>query len=533
MRPRGFEKLPAGPFRVVDGYVEEFPTDGYRVASHFERNLVFTNGKWVGKRFVLQGWQEQLLIDAFELREDGVTRRYRDFHIWVPKKQGKTETGAGLGHWAIEASGEPSPSTAICASAEDQADVLFGAAKTMAEQSPSLRGLLEIYERQIQVPGEPNAWLRRVPANGGKFDGKLLFMALCDEIHEWLTANQRKMYGMLRGALAVRDAPMFVTFSTAGESEADLDEDEWSPWWRLWQYTMRMIAGEIEDETTFVRLWQAPDGVDYRDPSAWADPGTNPSYGVTVQEAFYRSELSKRTASEFARYYLNRPQESISNWLEPGDWDACGLVLEGSEGEQERLWEEMWRHEEPTWLGWDASTKRDSTVIVAVQWCEIEGRRRLLVRSWFWERPMIGGEWDQSWRVPTDEVTAKVADLHREYQVMSCGYDPYFIAWVAEGLLASGLPLIEWPQTSQRMAPATQALYEMVTEKVLAHRGEPRQNRHIAAVKAKLVRGGQVLVKGERGRRVDFAIALAMAVSEAIGPSDGPSVYEERGAVVL
>jgi phage terminase large subunit-like protein len=74
------------------------------------------------------------------------------------------------------------------------------------------------------------------------------------------------------------------------------------------------------------------------------------------------------------------------------------------------------------------------------------------------------------------------------------------------------------------MARATQAVYELVSERTLAHDGDPVQNRHMRAVSTKFIRGGLMLAKSQRGRKVDFAIALLMAVGEALSPSESEGI---------
>lgn len=453
----------------------------------------------MGRPFRLLPWQKQLILDLFELVEDEtlgrMRRRYRTALIGVPKKQGKTELAAALACYFLLGSGEPSPGIAIAAAADYQADLVFRSAATMIELSPTLRGVAEIFRDEIVVPGVPNARIRRVAAAGGKLDGMRLMVSIFDELHEWLSPNQRKVFGMLRGALALADEPLNLMITTAGEDDGEIDEDAVAPWLRMYRYGRLVESGEIDDPAFFFRWWMAPPGCDHRDMNNVR--ACNPSFGVTVQEAFYIDELGKRTESEFRRYYLNQPVESVNLWLEHGTWESCQVPpfeLDPSL---------------PTWLGWDASTKRDSTAVVLVQ--PREGR--LYVKARAWERPFRDGVPVPEWRVPRSEVLDYVRECYRNHNIIAGAYDPHAIAWVAEDLEHEGLPLYEWPQTDQRMCPATQALYEAVIDRRMAHDGDPVLARHIKAAKVKQTpRGGQRLVKSDTGRKIDAAIALVMAI---------------------
>lgn len=529
---------PGGGNRLV-----KFPTVGDRVIRWIEANCVFTKDRWLGRPFRFLDWQKQWLIDLFEMvwdtslpgwfcqecdwrRATGLLpgglfpeevlarsacrlcgeynqlgrwrRRYRTGYTGVPKKNGKTEVVAALATYFLAGSGEPDPKVAAAAAADYQADLVFGAAKTMCMHGVALRQRTECFTREILSPQQPSAWIRRVAAAGGKFDGQNLLVPIGDELHEWVTPNQRKMYGMLEGATATRDEPLGLYITTAGEDDGEVDEDDLVPWLRLYRKGLRVASGEDPDETFFFRWWGAPPGCDHRDQAIWADPGVNPSFGVTVRLPFFIDQLGKRSESEFRRYYLNQPVESINIWLEHGVWEACQVppfeLVKGA----------------PTWVGWDASTKRDSTGVVAVQL--VDGRYRVKLRAW--ERPWgANGEPVADWKVPRNEVLDYVRMLFRSYNVVAGAYDPAQIAWVAEDLEDEFPNLFDWPQSNERMVPATQSLYEAIIDGRLAHDGDPVLGRHMKAAKVKTIGGrGQRLVKSEKGRKVDGAVALVMAM---------------------
>ncbi len=520
LRPEPWPITPLGPYRLAPGggsKLVKFPTKGLRVIRWIESHCCFTDDRWAGKPFRLLPWQKQLILDMFEQVWDEELgrwrRRYRTVYVGVPKKQGKTELAAAISCWFLFGSGEPSPNIIAAASAEDQADLVFNAACAMVEGTERfapLRDLAEVWAKEITLPGQRNARIRKIAANGGKFDGKRLLLGVCDELHEWQTPNQRKMYGMIRGAFATREEPMQLIITTAGEDTGDEDEDAVAPWLSLYRYGRKLEAGEVQDDAFMFRWWMAPADCNHRDRSIWASPSVNPSFGVTVREAFYADEVSKRTESDFRRYYLNQPQETLNIWLEHGTWEACRSQqpFELQKGVR-------------TYLGWDASTKRDSTAVVVAQW--VEGRLRVKPRVW--ERPILPGNVpDPNWKVPRNEVVEYVTGIYEQYDVVAGGYDPAFISWIAEDLEARGLALFEFPQNDTRMVPATQALYEMIIDKQLEHDGDPVLTRHIKAAKVKRVgRGGERLVKSETGRKIDAAIALVMAVGMATGPDPRPA----------
>lgn len=518
LRPEPWPVTPLGPYRLrEDGKLEQFRTIGDQVIEWIEANCVFTDGKWVQQPVRLLDWQKQLLLDLFEVVYDPALERwrlrYRTALIGVPKKQGKTELVAFIALWFLFGSGFPSPGIPVAAAAEYQADLVFGAASRCVEMSPTLSKHAEVWAKEIRAPRIPNGMIRKVAASGGKLDGMKALACVYDELHEWLAPNQRKLFGMLRGALALADEPMNLMITTAGEDDGEEDEEAVAPWLRMYRFGRRVESGEVDDPAFFFRWWMAPPGCDHKDLSVVMDPAVNPSAGVTVQEAFYRDELTKRTESEYRRYYFNQPVESLSFWLPWGSWEEC-------EAKSVRF-----DKESPTYLGWDASTKRDSTAVVLVQVRD----ERVYVKSKLWERPWKDGAPDEDWRVPRNDVLRYVRQCYERYNVVAGGYDPAQIAWVAEDFEDEGLALYEWPQSDARMVPATQALFEAVIDKRLVHDGDLGLQRHIRAVRAKETGRGQRLVKPRRGRKIDAAIALCIAIAmmekKPEPPSKGISVY--------
>jgi phage terminase large subunit-like protein len=523
LRPEPYPILPLGPFWLdAEGDVIKFKTAGPRVIRFIENNCIFTNGEWIGRPFRLLDWEKQLLLDLFELvhcpLHEAWCRRYRTALIGVGKKNGKTELIAALGLYGLLGDAEPAALISCAAAGDDQADLLFNAAATMARMSPTLSSVVDVWEREILVPESPNARLIRVPASGGRLDGKNIYWPLCDELHEWMPGQQEKTFGMMRGGMAARSHPLMINITTAGLVDEDL------VWERLFDYGMKVQAGEIEDPTFFFRWWMAPEDCDYKDLSLL--PLANPSYGVTVREEFYRDELTKRHESEYRRYYLNQPVLTETMWLPQGAWDACRV--EGMELVEDKR--------TPTFIGWDGSTKYDSTAVDVVQ--KVDGKWR--VKAYIWERPVgPDGQLVDDWAVPGAEVANLIRTLWREkHNVIGIAYDPAFITWLAQDLSAEGLPTQDWPQTDTRMIPATQAAYEIIMKGELEHDGDPMLARHIRnALAVQTSRGGQRLTKGKKRpqrKYIDGAIALLMALD--VGMRTEPprrSVYEDRGILTV
>jgi phage terminase large subunit-like protein len=68
-----------------------------------------------------------------------------------------------------------------------------------------------------------------------------------------------------------------------------------------------------------------------------------------------------------------------------------------------------------------------------------------------------------------------------------------------------------FPQSDNRMIPASAALHQAVVEKRIHHPDDPKLNEHVAAAVARHGRRGWRIDQAERGANIDGLIALVMA----------------------
>ena len=94
-------------------------------------------------------------------------------------------------------------------------------------------------------------------------------------------------------------------------------------------------------------------------------------------------------------------------------------------------------------------------------------------------------------------------------------------ARIYQTLEAEGLPIVEYPQSPQRMVPATQRFYEAVLNEGLTHFGDPRLARHIDNCVLRVDARGSRLAKETRNspRKIDLAVAAVMVLDRAATPN--------------
>lgn len=430
------------------------PTQGFRVIKWIEAHCVFTNGEWIGQPFVLQKWQKRLLLELFEIDPDTGWRRFRWAYISVPKKNGKTELAAALGLYFLIGDEEPAALIICAAAAEEQADLVFGAAKTMCEMSPTLRAVTQVYSDEITVPSSPGSRLKRVAAAAGTNDGRNIHVAILDELHEWVGEKGRKVWDVLTNGLGARRQPMIIQITTAGFDVETVCGEQY-------EYSMQVQRGEVEDPRHYSFVVEAPEGMDYRTEEYWR--AANPSYGVTVHGPFFEDQARKKPESTFRRYFGNE-------WVESDEFFVP----------HDRLAEVHHRAvlnaREPIWVGVDFAHFHDAAAVVAAQRQEVRGKVRTVCVPRFWQNPFPAHDpRHERWVVPTAEVEEHLRALYRNYpaaagktekgsRIAGPAYycDPARFGQSMETLSGERLNIVKIAQSDQRMVPVAQTLNELL-----------------------------------------------------------------------
>ena len=233
----------------------------------------------------------------------------------------------------------------VCAAASDeQANLLFSAAKRMCEWSSTLAPFTETKAKEIEFDTNPPVpgILKRLAASAGTNDGGNISCSIIDEFHEWIAPKSRSVFTVITQGGGAREQPINLIITTAGSEEDSIC-------YEMYDLGISVRNGEIEDHTFYFMWWGIDDdNADHTDPEVWKK--ANPSYGIILKEAFYQDMLTKRRESEFRRYFLNQWVEVEEIWEAAQLWD--GLV--GYPKLQSDL---------ETYVGIDIGRKHDSAAV--------------------------------------------------------------------------------------------------------------------------------------------------------------------------
>ena len=474
-------------------------TKGSRVVKFIQKFCVHGEGDFFGEPFKLDDWQKALIYELYEL-DDKKRRKYRESMIGLPKGNGKSALIAALGLYELLGAGVTSPLVAVAAASYEQANLVFGTMKTMCNESPLLKDMVETYENEIQVKNPPGRAFR-VAAKAGTADGGRNSCFIADEIHEWNNINLERVYYVLSNNTAKRQDGLVISITTAGY---DLD----SLAGRLYQRGLLKESGKSDDPEFYFKWIGAKDTDDPSDKELWAK--VNPA----VQNDWWPIEnLDRRYKSlpihEFQRYHLNQwTRTEEESWITAEQWLAC----QDEELELEKGLD--------TFVGIDMALRHDSVGIVYGQKDENEV---ISVKSKIW--------------LPNDEkymdyqeIEAFVVELMKKYNVKEVAYDPAFFERSAQVLLDRGVPMVNFPQTHSRMIPACGNAYDLIANSRVRHDGDPTFSDQVMSAAQRVTDMGWRLSKGRSKRKIDSCIAMVMMLDRITAPD--PESNEPDVAII-
>ncbi|MEO3875544.1 terminase large subunit [Nonomuraea sp. B12E4] len=450
-----------------------------------------------GSPIVLRGWQRSLLGHLLARRPDG-RLRHRQALIGVGRKNGKSALGAGLALYGLVL-GPDGGEVYSCAGEKEQARIVFGTARRMVELEPELADVCKLYRDAIEIPGTGSVY-RALSAEAFSKEGLNPHQVIFDEVH---VQPNRELWDVMALASGARVEPLMVGVTTAGVKTDSTGQD--SLCYSMYQYGKRVAAGEVDDPAFFMAWWEPRDPTsDHRDPETWRE--ANPGHGDLVSAEDFASSVLRTPEAEFRTKRCNQWVSTATAWLPAGAWPTCT---------EERPIPEL----AEVVLGFDGSFSNDSTALVAVE----VGETPHIDVVECWERPPEAGN---DWRVPIEAVEAAIRAACRRWQVREIVCDPFRWARTYQVLEGEGLPVVEFPQSPQRMVPATQRFYEAVLNQALTHSGDPRLARHVDNCVIKTDQRGPRLVKDAKNspRKIDLAVAAVMAFWRACAPVEQTSI---------
>lgn len=489
----------------------------------FLQLLPHTKGKWASKRelIALEPWQIFSVCIPFGwVRKADGLRRFRTILIFVPRKNGKSIIGGGIGNYMLTADGEFGAEVYSGATTEKQAWEVFRPAKLMVERTPELRDHFGVDVNASNMCRLEDG-SRFEPVIGKPGDGSSPSCAIVDEYHEH---NDSTLFDTMETGMGSREQPLMLVITTAGSSIG-------GPCHQLVRDCERMLDGTMERPDLWAMLYTIDEGDDWTSEEALRK--ANPNYGVSINDDFLlaRQRDAMQSASKqavFRTKHLNEWVGAKKAWLNMLRWRECAPRKTLKELEGRRCF-----------IGLDLASKIDIAANVLVfppvpddpLW-HVHGRYYLPESRVLEELDSNTGRYreyqaDSLLTLSDGEVIdfETIKDDLREFAgrfvVAGVCFDPWQATQMAQEMEAEGLTMISIRNIVQNMSEPMKFLESLVMQKILAHGDCPVLSWMASNVVARLDAKDNIYPNKERAEnKIDGIVSLIMALNRAMLPEE-------------
>jgi len=494
------------------------PARAERVAK-FLQLLPHTKGKWAGKRelITLEPWQLFSVCVPFGwLRKKDGNRRYRTLLIFVPRKNGKSIIGGGLGIYMFTADNEFGAEVYSGATTEKQAWEVFRPAKQMIERTPELREHFGVeVNASNMVRLEDGS--RFEPVIGKPGDGSSPSCSIVDEYHEHQDST---LFDTMETGMGAREQPVMLVITTAGSSIG-------GPCHQLVMDSERALEGLIDRPDLWPALYTIDQGDDWT--SAEALRKANPNFGVSIGEDFLLAR--QRDAMQSATKQATFRTKHLNEWV--GAKNAWLNMLRWKEAPPRKSLAELERR--PCFMGLDLASKIDVAGCLLVfpphgddpHW-HVHGRYYLPEARVIEELDSNTARYREfdalglltltdGEVIEFEVIKEDLREFAGRFDLQAVGYDPWQATQLAQEMELEGLPMVEIRQTVQNLSEPMKELESLILQRKLAHGDCPVLTWMASNVVAKMDVKDNIYPNKERPEnKIDGIVALIIALARAI-----------------
>lgn len=513
----------------------------------FHEHLNHVKGEKARTPFILERWQQSVICNLHGwVNRDG-TRRYREFLQYVPRKNGKTPTLAGMCLHALCFDGEFGAEVYSAASDREQASLIFKHADGMVMLDPALSKRLTVSrgvgQRTIAYKNAMSMY-QVIDALPDGAHGLNIHFCAVDELH---AQRNRDLVDVLQTATGARRQPMIGYITTADYMRDSICNEKY-------EHARSVQADPSVDPEFLPIVYEATSEDDWTTEETWKK--ANPNLGVSVKLEHLERECRKaqRNAAyenTFKRLHLNIRTEVDTLFIRRDVWMKCGP----RDGQPQdpvlwRDWALRYLRGKTCWGGLDLGENRDLTAFVAV-FPPQDGDPLWYILPWFWvpeetmrERSRTDRASYYQWvkdgfilttpkattdyRLVRQDITEKIASRFRFQDI---GYDRYKATEIIMNLGDDGLQMVAFPMTSTVMNGPMVEIDTMVAHELANHGNNPVLTWNAMNVVVESDSNENMRPnKRKSPDRIDGFVATLIALGRAIVQESEPeSPYTERG----
>lgn len=430
-----------------------------------------------GKPFKLLPAERDFLKHAFKVDNETGRLLYPEQVFACPRKSGKTGFAAIMMLTAVLLFGGRFSEGYACSNDLEQSiGRVFQAVARVVQNSPLLNGA-EVLRDKITFPHFEGAVIAAIASDAAGSAGHNASWITFDELWGITTERGRRFWDEMSTS-PVRKISGRLTTTYAGYSGESVLLEE--------LYKRGMAQPEIAPSL------RAGDGI----LMAWHHEPIAP----WQTQAWLDEQRRSLRPNQYLRQIENRFVTSESTFVSIERWDACVDPQAKPIIGDTNL---------PVYVGVDASTKHDSTAIVAVTWQQEEQKVRLVTHKVFQPSPDDPLDFE-------DTVETTLRDLANRFKVRKIKFDPWQMQSVAQRLTRAGLPIEEFPQTSSNLTAASQNLYELIEHGNLVAYPDTAMRLAISRAVATETSRGWRITKEKQSHKIDVVVAMGIACHAAI-----------------
>ena len=479
-----------------------------------EELLIHTEGNKVDLPFLLDGWQKDLVREAFGWKyiEDGL-RKHTVVYLRIPKGNGKSMLLSALTSYMASIGVQTRMGSKLycVAGTREQARLVFDSMRVMIEENPNLAPYFECFRSSV-LHKRSRSQIIVISAEAKHSEGFRPFWINLDELH--VQPNRLLYDALIKGLFKIDDSMAWVV-TTAGVAGSFAEG--------IADYAKKLIDGLLTNDSWLCYNYEASDEDAYERPfEEETIKSCNPGWGSIINPKKFMQMVEESKGQPSAlnahlRYHLNKAVGSESTWITHTHWDACNLHEVNLED---------YRNMDCT-AGLDLAYVRDTTSFVL----EFQDEETTTFIPFFWvpETTVIERDqkentnysaWVRNGYLETtpgdvqdyDFIEAKVMEIAEIVNITKIGYDPYNSSSLVTRLTNEGIPMTPFRQGYLSMSPPTKEIEKMILKKEINHSGHPVLAWQMSNVMITTDAAGNIKIdKAKSKDKVDGPVAMVMA----------------------
>lgn len=494
----------------------------WHIINFIEKFFVHIKGPLAGKPILLDPWQKFWTAVLYGWRRADGGRRFITGYEEVARKNGKSTWKGPQGAYLFLMDGEVGAEVYAVATTREQAMTVFKPAfdniKKWARRSKKAAKNFIVHQgaNQEKVTCDTSVF-KPLPANAENLDGLNPSAILFDELH---AQKSRDVWDVMISALGARFHPLLSAITTAGFILDGICMEQR-------RYLIKVLRGEIEDDTYFGYVYTLDEGDDPLEERNWpkANPGLGKSKTVAYMRAMARQAARLPSALvNFLTKDLNVWCNSADGWFDINVWDNGGKRFDPAILRGRRCYG-----------GLDLANNLDLTAyslvfppdepggqwhVLCWTWCpqaKIDTQEKddvAAYRKWQKEGWIQGTEGDVT---DYDCVKAVIRQTFSDFDIQDIGFDRWNAIHVTNDLQDHIDKFVEIPQNTTGMYPGSKLLERLVYDKKLMHAGNPVLRYCAQNVSLLMDSNGNFRPdKKKSTARIDCIVATVMALSRAV-----------------